>query len=296
MFKGTNIIDFFNTFQTENDCKKYLSEIKWESDFHCAKCSHRGWCKTSKAYVRKCNKCKHKESSTAGTLFHKVKFPLVKAFYIVFIMSTTKKSNSSEEFSRKLNLPEKTCWLFGHKVRQAMKSSGKYPIKSKAIVDEFFWGQKEKGKQGRSKGKKKEVVMAIEANKYGILRCYCKVIKNAGTKELRPFMEEHIDSQTEIITDKWRGYTPLKTSYPNLTQIKSETGKNFPLIHRQIMMFKAWLRGIHHHCIHLQNYLDEFCYRFNRNRHGNSIFNNLLQRMIIHKPTPLKFLQSHWGN
>ena len=296
MFKGTNIINFFEEFSTDLDCLEYLSKEKWSEQFQCVKCSHTGWCKTTKPFVRKCNKCKHKESATAGTLFHKIKFSLQKAFYISFIMSASKKSSSAEEFARKLSLPEKTCWFFQHKVRQAMKSSEKYPIKTKSVVDEFVWGGKEEGKPGRSKGKKREVVMAIEYNDFGILRCYCKVIKNAGTKELRPFIETHIDKDSAIKTDKWRGYTPLKKDFPNLIQIQSKNGKNFPLIHRQIMMFKAWLRGIHHHCKHLQNYLDEFCYRFNRIRHFDTIFNNLIARMVAANPAPLKELKIQWGN
>lgn len=295
MFKGTDIIDFFDKFSTKEDCLEYLANEKWSEGFICKKCENTSWCKTPKPFVRKCNSCKHKESATAGTLFHKVKFSITKAFYMVFIMSTSKKSCSSEEFARKLSLQEKTSWLFQHKVRQAMKSSEKYPIKTKVVVDEFVWGEKEKGKQGRSKGKKKETVMAIEYNGFGILRCYCKVIKNAGTKELRPFLEKHIAPKAEIKTDKWRGYTPLIKDFPNLTQIKSDNGKNFPLIHRQIMMFKAWLRGIHHHCMHLQNYLDEFCYRFNRLRHMDTIFNNLIARMVKSKPAPLKLLRINWG-
>jgi len=295
MFKGTDIIAFFEEFSTDLDCLEYLSNEKWRNGFHCVKCNHTGWCKTNKPFVRKCNRCKYKESATSGTLFHKVKFPLRKAFYIVFQMSTSKKSCSSEEFAKKLSLQAKTCWLFQHKVRQAMKSSEKHPITTKAIVDEFTWGGQEQGKQGRSKGKKKESVMAIEYNAFGILRCYCKVIKNAGTKELRPFMETFIDKEAEIKTDKWRGYIPLKKDFVNLKQIKSEKGKNFPLIHRQIMMFKAWLRGIHHHCNHLQNYLDEFCYRFNRIRHINTIFNNLIIRMIKLKPITLSSLKFNWG-
>ena len=76
-----------------------------------------------------------------------------------------------------------------------------------------------------------------------------------------------------------------------MDQIKSKNGKNFPFIHRQIMMFKAWLRGIYHHCMHLQNYLDEFCYRFNRLRHIDTIFNNLIVRMVNTNPVPLKQLK-----
>jgi len=98
-------------------------------------------------------------------------------------------------------------------------------ITTKAVVDEFTVGGKESGKPGRSKGKKKLAIMAIEYNDFGILRCYAKVIENAGTKQLRPFIETHIAKEAEIRTDKWRGYRPLKKDYPKLNQIKSENAK-----------------------------------------------------------------------
>ena len=295
MFQGVDIIEFLQEFSNDETCKKYLSDIKWKDGFICKNCNHTGWCKTKKPYVRKCNKCKHKESVTAGTLFHKVKFPLYKAFFIVFIMSTSKKSWSSEEFSRKLSLRQKTCWLFQHKVREAMSSSKNFPITTKAVVDEFSVGGPEKNKKGRSKGKKKQAVMAIEYNDFGILRCYCKTIDGAGTKQIKPFIEDYIDVTAEIKTDKWRGYNPIKSTYPKLEQVESKKGKNFPLIHRQIMMLKGWLRGIHHHCKHLQGYLNEYCYRFNRLKSTNTIFNNLITRMINRNPLTLNQLKFKWG-
>lgn len=80
-------------------------------------------------------------------------------------------------------------------------------------------------------------------------------------------------------------YLPLKKDDPGLITEASEKGKNFPLIHRQIMMIKGWLRGIHHHCKHLQAYLDEYNYRFNRLKRMNTIFHNLIYRLMWHPPT-----------
>ena len=68
------------------------------------------------------------ESPTAGTLFHKVKFDLLKAFWIVYFLATNKKGFSSTELARKLELGQKTCWRFKRKVMKAMKSSGNHPI------------------------------------------------------------------------------------------------------------------------------------------------------------------------
>ena len=76
MFKGYNIMKFCKTLNTDNDCFNYLTDIKCENGFTYPKCSYTGWCKTKFNHVRKCNRCKHKTSATAGTLFHKVKFPI----------------------------------------------------------------------------------------------------------------------------------------------------------------------------------------------------------------------------
>lgn len=203
---------------------------------------------------------------------------------MVYTMSCTKKSLSSHEFSRQLGLRQKTCWYFGHKVQQAMQSPGNNLLEGLVEVDEFFVGGPETGKTGRGNEKKQQVVMAIEVDAFGIHRCYANVIPNAGSDELGAFLQAKVAREAVIKADKWTGYIPCKDNFPNLKQEKSDKGKVFPLMHRQIMMFKAWLRGIHHHCTHLQRYLDEFCYRFNRHKHPENLFHNLITAMVRNVP------------
>ena len=126
--------------------------------------------------------------------------------------------------------------------------------------------------------------MALQVDKFGIHRSYAQVIPKADAIELYAFADKFIDKSALLKTDGWTGYKPLKDSYPNLVQEKSDHGGNFPRMHRQIMMLKAWLRGIHHQCKHLQAYLDEFNYRFNRLKHMKTIFHNLIVRMMEHPP------------
>lgn len=291
MFHGTDILEFIKAFDKNEKCLEYLSVSKWKKGFKCVKCKNETFSNTNMPFVRKCNRCKHKESATAGTLFHKCKFDLQKAFMIVFLVSTGKKGISSTELSRKLSLRQKTCYTFKRKVMEAMKSSGYIKLQGKVDVDEFFSGGYEKGKPGRSSGNKKQVVLGVELKNKSIYRCTAQVINNGGAKELRPFFEKHIDKKANVRTDKWRGYTSLKDEYKELKQEKSKPGSNFKLLHRQVMMIKAWLRGIHHSVKNLQPYLDEFCYRFNRCNAGDRIFNNLIVRMIYHKPVYIKNLK-----
>ena len=253
MFTGNNIIEFSKQFSNPEACYKYLDNCKWAEGYTCCKCANNNYCIGHKPYNSPCTRCKYDQSPTAGTLFHKLKFPIEKAFFIVFLVVTGKKGISSYELSRRLSLPQTTCYNFKRKIMNAMKEEGPPLLKGQVEVDEFVVGGPEAGKQGRSKGQKREVVLAIKTSDYGIHRAYGQVIDGSGTKELRPLCEGYINSQAVIKTDGWRGYRPLKASYPFLKQYPSNQGKALKLIDRYIMMFKARVRGIHHRVKHLES-------------------------------------------
>ena len=286
-FIGVNSIKFYNRFSTDESCYQYLSHIKWIDDVHytCKKCGNINYCRGRKPLSRRCTRCKYDESPTAGTMFDKCKFPLHLAFHIAFKISTKKKGMSSLELSQEYELRQKTCWEFKRKIQQAMQSSMQYPISGLVHVDEFFIGGEEEGKPGRSKGGKKLVIVALEIVEAGVGRAYARYIEDGSSDSFRPFFQDHISRSAKIITDEWRGYLPLKKDYPHMEQIKSDKGRNFPDLHLHIMNLKGWLREIHHHCSeeHLQGYLDEYHFRYNRRSHMNTIFDILIKRMVENK-------------
>ena len=288
-FKSLSLFEFQDRFKNSEDCLVYLSELKWQDGFVCRKCGHTHSCLGNAPHSRQCTSCRYVESPTAQTLFHQLKFDLLKAFYIVYFVSTNKKGITSTELSRKLNLRQKTCWSFKRKVMKAMKSSGNHPITGKAEVDETVFGGQETGVRGRQNKSKKLVVVGVEKKKKGISRMYARVIDKADAKNLGGFMKDYIDINAEITTDKWTGYQPLHKDFKNLTQLYSgDKGGNFPELHRVIMNLKSWLRGIHHHVRDLQDYLDEYSYRFNRSFMKDNIFDNLLNRMVVTDPCLIK--------
>jgi len=290
-FKSLTIFEFQRRFPSEQSCINYLIELKLGDGFECPQCKHNNYCKGDKAYNRQCTQCNYLVSPTSGTLFHKIKFPLLKAFYIVYFMSTSSKGISSTELSRKLGLRQKTCWLFKLKVMQAMKSSGNHLIDGSVEVDETVVGGQEEGVVGRKNDKKQLVVFAAERKGKGISRIYGKVIPNSSAKELGGFMKTYITPDALVKTDEWTGYKPLKKDFVNLEQVPSgKKGNNFPDLHRAIMGFKGWLRGVHHHANYLQAYIDEYTYRFNRNYMKEKIFDNLMRRMVNASPYTYKNL------
>lgn len=288
-FKSMSLFEFQNKFPDKDSCLSYLADLKWSEEYKCPKCEHSHYCAGSTPYSRQCTRCRYVESPTAGTLFHKVKFDLVKAFWIVYFVSTNKKGITSTELSRKLNLRQKTCWSFKRKVMKAMKSSQEHPIAGKAEVDETVFGQQEEGVRGRKNAQKKLVVVGIEKKGKGVSRLYARVIPRADAASLGSFMKDYIHPDAEVTTDQWTGYNPITRDFPNMIRIPSgKKGNNFPELHRTIMMLKAWLRGIHHHVNDLQDYLDEYCYRFNRSFMKGEIFDNLMLRMVKTSPCFIK--------
>ena len=285
IFKGQNLIEFAERFKSDDDCKEYLAFLKWEKAYKCRKCGH-DKSQIRKDFSRTCNICSDTESSSSGTLFHKVKFGLRKAFFICFEMSTTTKSLSASQMSVRYGIAEQTARLFMQKVREAMKSSENQPLTGIVHVDEFVVGGKEGGKPGRSyDAKKKKVVCAVELTKEGkVKRFYALKIKDFSSKSLRTIFDKHIDNSAQILTDDWKGYRPIKDF--NITQISSNKGKNFPILHTMIHQVKSWIRTTYSWVSdsNINRYLSEFCFRINRCNSKQTIFNNLIERMVDRNP------------
>ena len=276
-------------FANEDSCKEYIANLKWDAGYLCVKCGYDKYYKGIRTFDRKCQKCSHNESPTAGTLFHKLKFSLVKAFEIIYWLSQSKKGMSSVELSRHFGLEQKTCWRFKRKIQLAMAEKSSVLLSGLVEVDEFVVGGLEKKAQGRSLGKKKIAVVGIETmttskGKKGIKRAYAQMIKGYRAEDLKPLLEDRVEKGAKIKTDKWTGYNPLKKEY-KIKMVYSKGGKNFKELHYFIMNMKSWIRGIHHKvsCWHFQAYLDEFCFRFNNRIGKRNVYELVLENMVAHK-------------
>lgn len=290
MNKALSIGEFRNKFQTEEDCLNYLLKAKWGNGYKCIRCGCKDYVKGRQWFYRRCLKCKYDESVTANTMFHKCKLGLLRAFEIGFRISVKKKGMSTNELAKEFDCQQRSAWLLKAKFQNAMKSSDQYPLKRQVEVDEFLVGGFDENKQGRSPDAKQLVILGVEKvtdkdGKMTIGRAYAKVIENASAKELAPFFEQKIDKGSKITTDGWRGYWPLQKDW-SIKQVLSEKGKGFPELHIHIMNIKGWLRGIHHKCksTRLQNYLDEFHFRFNRRGFLNTILDKLIERAVALLP------------
>lgn len=286
IFKGENILAFIKQFPDDETCRAFIANQKWKDGYKCSRCEHTKYVYFAKHNTYECTKCRYKESATAGTLFHRVKFGIQKAFCIVFEMSCTTKGLSSTQVAKRYGITQKTSWFFMQKVRLAMESSKQFPMGGTVEVDEFVIGGKETGKQGRSYDTKKaKVVCAVELTDEGkIKRGYGLIIEDYSAKPIKPLFEAHIGKGADVKTDKWTAYTKISKEY-RIVQEKSVPGKNFKAAHTIIQQIKTALRTIQTHVSkwHLQKYLDEYFYRLNRSIFKETIFDNIFKRMVAHQ-------------
>lgn len=286
-FKGESIIKFNKRFHDDQSCQKYLADQKWSGGYVCKKCGHTKYTVRSKNQARDCNRCHHIESPTAGTLFHGLRFGILKAFNIVFEMSATSKGLSSSQVAKRYEISRTTAWAFMHKVRAAMQSSYSQPMKGNVQVDEFVFGGRENLKQGRSSdSKKKKIHGAIELTDQGkVKRVYFNKLEDYSAKSLSKLFDKHISKEAKVVTDKWTGYKPIADEY-DIEQKYSNKGGSMKQMHTIIHQLKSWLRSVYSwiHKGHLEKYLDEYSFRINRSIHKQTIFHTLIRRMIITEP------------
>ena len=280
---------FMKEFRDSRSCHAYLSDEKWARGFSCRKCGHEASVKGKKTFHRRCQKCLYDESPTAHTIFHKLKFPIEHAFAMVYLLSTMRKGVSSCELARQFGVHQETAWFFKRKVQRALNSFPRAKLKENVEADETFIGGFEPGKPGRSKGNKQLVQVCIEVEypthgkrRGKIKNADARVLKDASSNSIEEALDHMVHEKAVITTDGWRGYQKATDGkWHNIEY--SEDGANFRELHWYIFTLKNWIRGIHHKIsgAHLQSYLDEFNYRFNRRNHSTQCPSSVLSRMAL---------------
>ena len=157
MFSTLSTFEFQHQFADATTCLAYLAAMKWKDGCQCRRCDCKDYTKGYHPFARRCKDCRYDESATAHTIFHNLKFNLLKAFYGVF-RYCKKKGISSYEQAKEIDVSQPTEWLFHCKFQQAMQSGGKFSLTGEVHIDEYVTGGTEPGKPGRSDGKKKKTL------------------------------------------------------------------------------------------------------------------------------------------
>lgn len=271
--------EFTKQFATEEQCRDYLYYLRFPEGFVCPKCHNtKAW--TVGKTLFECSQCGRQTSVTSGTIFHDTRTSLKTWFTAIWWTTTQKNGASAKGLQQILGLKKyETAWTWLHKIRKAMVFPNRSKLKGTVEVDETYIGSEEnEGKRGRGTENKILVVIAVELEgeeklrrKLGRVRM--SVIPDASGGSLKIFVANHIEKGSSIITDGWAGYTFLTSEGYQHTAIpkkraKSE-GKLLPHVHMVISLLKRWLLGTHQGAVrekHLQSYLDEYVFRFNRRK------------------------------
>ena len=224
----------------------------------------------------------------AGTVLHKTHTPLHLWFWAAYLMSTPTPGVSALQLQRQLGLTRyDTAWLMLHKLRRAMVNPERQHLLDEVEIDECFVGGHEAGlRGGRARGEKALVAVGVEVRGAGSGRVRMAVIEDASAATLTDFVRDNVAVGATVHTDAWQGYRPLrKGGYDHQppSQRAARAGGADPdeilaRVHRVISNLKSWLQGTHRGVSgeHLQVYLDEFTFRFNRRRTPMAAFQTLL--------------------
>jgi transposase-like protein len=288
------VAEFEARFRSEQACRDYLFLLRWPDGFHCPRCGGaKAW--PLRSVLWQCAGCDRQVSLTAGTIFQDTHTPLTLWFRAMWWVTAQKNGVSALGLQRVLGLGSyQTAWAWLHKLRRAMVRPGRDRLAGAVEVDETYLGGLEEGKRGRQTEKKALIVVAAQEEGRNIGRVRMRRIADASAASLMPFVQDSIEPGSLVHTDGWLGYEPLEgNGYRHRITFLRGQAKSpsdlLPRVHRVISLLKRWLLGTHQGAVsleHLDYYLDEFTFRFNRRRSRSrgKLFFRLGQQAVAIEP------------
>lgn len=286
------IVELEERFQSDDACRHYLFALRWPEGFCCPRCGFNSAWHTSRGLYL-CGGCRFQASVTAGTIFQDARKPLTLWFRAMWYVTSQKQGISALGLQRVLGLGSyETAWTWLHKLRRAMVRPGRDRLSGTVEVDEIYLGGVRLGKRGRGATGKALVVVAAQEDGNRIGRIRLRRVADASSASLIPALRECVEPGSLIRTDAWQGYAPLAIeSYTHIVARKdSIVGDNLlPMVNRVASLLKRWLAGTHHGAVrpsHLDYYLDEYTFRFNRRTSSSrgKLFYRLVQQAVAIKP------------
>jgi len=290
-YREISFLEFQKQYKTQEDCEKKLFEIRWPHGFVCPACGHKKYYLISGRKLYQCENCKHQTSLTAGTVMHRSRTPLLYWFWTIYLVSTDKRGISALGLSGKLGLSYWKAWTMLHKIRRAMGDrDATYQLAGIVEIDDAFFGAAQKKKNTRKKrgrGTSKTAVL-VKASLQGnaVLYAGMTVADKVDSQAINQAIKKDIKENQTVKTDGLPAYAVVSKS-GHTHQKEIVKGKDAHEVlkwtHMLISNAKSFLLGTFHRMgkKHLQSYLDEFCYRFNRRNRESQLFDRLITACTI---------------
>lgn len=296
------LLDLERQFADEAACRSYLAAVRWPEGFVCPDCQGQRSMATGRGRFR-CSACQREVSVTSGTVLQDSKLPLRLWVRAIWHVTNQKNGISALGLQRALGLGSyKTAWTVLHKLRAAMVRHGREQLSGEVEVDETFVGGVRPGVRGRGAAGKVLVLMAVEVRGTKIGRARLKIIPDATAATLLDSVAELVECGSEVVTDGLAGYAALAGRGYNHTVSRAPTAHlgvyPLPKAHRVASLMKRWLLGTHQGGVkheHLQVYLDEFIFRFNRRTSASrgKLFYRLTQLAMQRAPQTYQAIKNH---
>ena len=295
------LMEFEDRFTTEESCRDYVYQLRWPNGFSCPRCEHqKAWPIGSTLF--QCVKCGYRTSVTAGTIFEGTRKPLRLWFRAIWHLTSQKYGANALGLKRVLDFGSyETAWTWLHKLRRAMVRPSRDRLSSLIRADEIYIGGQKPGKQGRGAAGKALVVIMVELKEGKTARIRLRRVPDASGSSLEKAIKEGVEVGSIVQTDGWEGYSGLsKLGYTHETVRKEAVaGKNLlPEVNRVASLLKRWLLGTYQggiHLSHLEYYLDEYTFRFNRrtSHSRGKLFYRLVQQAVAIGPVITKQLHEN---
>jgi len=291
------LLELERRFSCEGACAEYLAALRWPGGWVCPRCAGTdAWSVRRNRWL--CGYCRYEMSVTAGTVFQDSHLPLTIWFRAMWQITSQKNGISALGLQRVLGLGSyKTAWAMLHKLRRAMVRPGRERLDGVVEVDETYWGGEETGAIGRRTEIKAMIIVAAQEDGKGIGRIRLRSIPNLTKATLHGFIAQAITPGSTVRTDGLPAYMGLDGYvHDRQTQRHQAQGEHLlPRVHRVISLLKRWLLGTHQGAIgqdHLNDYLDEFTFRFNRRTSTSrgKLFYRLAQQVVQVGPAPFATL------
>ena len=291
------LLELEQRFSRDEACASYLASLRWPAGWVCPRCAGReAWPVRRECW--RCGQCRYEMSITAGTLFQDSHLPLRTWFRAMWHVTSQKNGISALGLQRVLGLGSyKTAWAILHKLRRAMVRPGRDRLQGVVEVDETYWGGEETSVRGRWTEEKALILVAAQEDGKGIGRIRLRCIPDLSRASLHGFIQQVIEPGSTVRTDGLPAYLGLNGYvHDRQVQRRQAPGEHLlPRVHRVVSLLKRWLLGTHQGAIahdHLDSYLDEFPFRFNRRRSASrgKLFYRLAQQAVQVDPAPFATL------
>lgn len=289
----TSFYDWQKKFSSEDKCMAHLAKLRWPNGFQCPQCGHdHGYCwKQHDRY--ECASCHRQTSVTSGTLFHATKLPLTKWFWAIYWMGTDKGGISALRLSKLIGVTWRSAYRILSKLRTAMGNRDSiYRLSEIIELDDALVGGKRPGKRGRGAEGKVSVLIACE-NKNGRPGFIAmEAVNSVSKKSIGDFAKRRIKASQTVRTDGLPANQGVSVHVTHISKVTPPEMANewLPWVHVAIANLKRFLLGTFHGTSkrYLQDYLNEFCYRFNRRFWEAEIPNRLLRLCVDHLPVAFR--------